>query len=102
MDNSKELALKKKCQKDHPDFANVVDGMQSMDLEKKLLEYAKYREETEMAKKKDEGLQAAKDAVAELNGPYKDTLAALKIKMSYIHILMEEKKETGQPLSANG
>ena len=102
-DNSKELALKKKCQKDHPTFTETVDGMALGDLEKKLLEYAKYREQTLLAQKKDEGLQAAKDVVTELNGPYRDTLSALKDKMAYLNLLFEEKQaSTGQPLSSNG
>jgi len=90
MDNEKELALKKKAQKDYPAFVDAVEGLSTEELKSNLTRYAKYREETELAKKKDEELERAKDLVNELSAPYNDTLKALKIKMAYINILMEE------------
>ena len=94
----KEEKMRKKAQKDFPEFTDVVDRMAGSDLEKKLLEYAKYREETLQAQSKDEKLNAAKDQVTFLNGPYKDTLAALKLKSAYIHLLLQELKEkSGEP-----
>jgi hypothetical protein len=92
-DNSKELAIKKKCQKAHPDFVSVVDNMQLEELGKKQLEYANYREQTELAKKKDEALQAAKDQAAELARPYNEALKALKEKMAYMNLLIDERKQ---------
>jgi len=90
-DRSKELVLKAKCQKKHPDFTNSQDGMSATELEKNLLRYARYREETIMAQSKDETLRQAKEAVTELGAPYKETLAALKLKMAYLNVLLEEK-----------
>lgn len=90
-DNSKEVILKTKCQKNHPDFVNSQDGLATEQLEKNLLRYAKYREETLMSKSKDEALKTAKEVVSELNAPYKETLAGLKLKMAYLNILLEEK-----------
>lgn len=95
-DNSKELALKTKAQKDYPEFTDSVDNASLEDLEKNLLRYAKYREETEMAKKKDEDLEKAKNVVADLQAPYNDTLKALKIKLAYLGLLIAEKKDSGQ------
>ena len=101
-DNEKELALKKKAQKDFPEFTDAADGMDLTGLESKLMTHAKYREETEFAKKKDEELQKAKDLAKELGAPYRETLNALKTKMAYLHLLIEEKKATGVPSSLNG
>lgn len=89
----KELKLKQKVQKDFPEFIDVVEHMDLDDLEKKLLGYAKHREETLQFQAKDEALHMAKERVAELNGPYKDTLGALKQKCAYIHLLMAEIKQ---------
>lgn len=89
----KELKLKKKVQKDYPDFVSGVESMNVEELENKLLGYAKNREETLQFQAKDEKLNEAKELVKELNGPYKDTLSAIKDKSAYIHLLMAELKE---------
>lgn len=103
-DRSKEIALKNKCQKNYADFTNSQDGLSVEELEKNLLRYARYREETLMHKSKDENLKRAKETVAELNAPYQETLAALKLKMAYLNILLEEKtsneEETQETQSA--
>ena len=101
-DNEKELAIRKKAQKQFPQFTDVVDGMNMSGLENKLMSHANYREETELAKTKDEDLKKAKDVVAELSAPYNETINALKIKMAYLHILIEEKKAAGLPSSLEG
>jgi len=95
-DNTKELALKTKAQKDFPEFTDSVDSANLEELEKQLLRYAKYREETEMAKKKDEALEKAKNNVKELQAPYNETLNALKIKTAYLGLLIEERKDSGK------
>lgn len=89
----KEEKMKRKAQKDFPEFTDIADRLTSDDLEKKLLEYAKYREETLQAQSKDDELNKAKEQVSYLNGPYKDTLGALKLKSAYIHLLLQELKE---------
>lgn len=94
-DNSKELALKTKAQKDYPEFTDSVDSLKLAELESNLLRLAKYREETEMAKKKDEALEKARAEVKELQAPYNDALKALKIKMAYLGLLIQERKGDG-------
>lgn len=91
-DQSKELALKKKAQKDYPDFTDSVDNLKLTDLEVNMLTLAKYREETELAKKKDVELEQTKEKVAELQAPYNDALKALKTKMAYLGLLIQERK----------
>ena len=92
-DQSKELAIKTKVQKKFPDFTDMADGMSLEDVKKNLSIYANYREETELAKKKDPDLKMAQEKVRFLSGPYNDTVAALKLKLSYLHLIMAEKGE---------
>lgn len=89
----KELKLKTKCEKDFPDFVHSQEGLSVEALEKNLLRYAKYREETLMAQSKDDALTQAKEVAKELNKPYLETLSALKVKMAYLHILLQEKAQ---------
>lgn len=99
MDDSKELSIKKKCQKDYPEFTDQVDTLSVQELEKNIIRYANYREETELEKQKDPDLQRAKETVKELSAPYNDTLKALKLKMAYLYLLVGERgaeEENGQ------
>jgi hypothetical protein len=91
-DQTKELALKTKAQKDYPDFTEGVDSLKLEELESNLLRLAKYREETEMAKKKDEALEKAREMVGELQAPYNDAIKALKVKMGYLNLLIQDRK----------
>jgi len=91
-DNSKELALKTKTQKEHPDFTDSVDSLSVSELEANMLRLAKYREETDLAKQKDPHLEKARAEVKELQAPYNDAMKALKLKMAYLGILISEKK----------
>jgi len=90
--HTKELTVLKKVQKDYPEFADSSDGLPLEELRKNLGIYSKYAQETIMAREKDEELQIARDNVKELAGPYNDTLKALKLKLAYINIRMDEKK----------
>ena len=92
-EQSKELSIKKKVQKKFPDFTSTADGMSLEDIKKNLSLYANYREQTELAKKKDEDLEKARESVKFIAGPYNDTIAALKLKLSYLHLLLAEKGE---------
>ena len=87
MDEKNEKFLHQ-VRKKFPEFVEATDGLCLADLNKKLLTYAKHREETELAKKHDQELQGAKEQVSELNGPYQDALNALKMKTAYINLLI--------------
>ena len=91
----KEEKLQKKCEKDYPEFTEGMESMSLEDLDKRLLQYAKFREETLTAKDNDEDLNKAKELSKELNAPYSDSLKALKIKTAYMHILMRDKSSVG-------
>lgn len=89
MSDHKEKAILEKVRKKFPDFINVIDGLSVQDLEKNLLIYAKHRETVTLAMKKDEELEKAQELVKELKAPYNETLTALKLKMSYLNILID-------------
>ena len=91
-ERSKELILIKKAQKDYPTFTDSVDGLQVADLEKHLLRNAKYREETVLAKSKDEEIEQLKKQIKELSAPYNDALKALKVKLAYLNVIIQDKK----------
>jgi hypothetical protein len=91
-DQNPSYKLKIQVQKLFPDFTDSVDGLSIEDLKKNVVIYSSYKEESEIAKARDEELNNAKELVKELSGPYNDTLGALKKKLSYIHALLTEKK----------
>jgi tetratricopeptide (TPR) repeat protein len=60
-------------------------------LEQAMLEYTKLLDKEEKAKKADSSLSSLKELKTELGKPYSEALAALKMKISYLNILVEEK-----------
>ena len=88
-----EEKIKKKCQKDYPEFTDGMDRLGRDDLNKNITRYATYREEVELAQKNDEKLNEAKEVVKDLAGPYRDSLKALKLKLQYLYILLQESAE---------
>lgn len=60
------------------------------ELDRVMTEYARLCEQEKMAKEMDAALNEAKNEVKLLTGPSKDTLASLKIKMSYLHVMISE------------
>lgn len=96
MEVDKEELLKTKVREQMPEFTDAVDNAPLAKLEAEMLKYSNYREETEMAKQKDEGLAKAKNEVKELQAPYNETLKALKMKTAYLGLLIGEKKASAQ------
>lgn len=78
-------------QKQFPEFPEVVDGLSTEDLEKRISSYAKEAENVEDAKEADEALNEAKDQVAEFSAPYKDAKKAIRLKIRYLIQLLKEK-----------
>jgi len=88
---SKEFKIKQKVEKDFSSFSDVVNNMGKEELEKELFRLANYREEVQLAKGEDEGLKNAQEEVRAMAGPYNDTLKALKLKSTFIHIILKER-----------
>jgi hypothetical protein len=85
-------ALKKKVQKEHPVFTDSVDGLPLKELKESVLIYSKYQHETDMALKNDEQIERVAQSLNELKAPYRDALKALKMKIQYLHLLMQDKE----------
>lgn len=62
-------------------------------LERAMLEYAKLLDREEKSKKTDSELVSLKELSTELSRSYADALSALKLKISYLNVLIEEKAE---------
>jgi hypothetical protein len=88
--------IKQDVQKKYPDFVEAVDGLSVSDLENRLLNYAKERENVRAAKEADEQLQRVLEAKTELEGPYKDSTKAIELKSRYIIALIKEKGGDGE------
>lgn len=84
-------SVKEKVEKEYPDFAEAVLGLAVGDLEQRLLNYAKERENVTDAKEADEQLEQVISAKKELEGPYKDAQKAINLKSRYILALIREK-----------
>lgn len=63
------------------------------ELEKAMLEYTRLLDKEEKAKKSNEELVSLKEVSLEISRPYSDALSALKLKISYLNMLVEEKTE---------
>ena len=90
MSEDRNFEFKKKVAKKFPTFVESLEGLSVKDLEKNMLIYSKHREDTELAQKMDVELQETKEKVSMLAGPYRDALSALKLKLAFVNILIEE------------
>lgn len=73
------------------DYTEDLRAMAKDDLEARLLQLAKYRQEIQTSKKNDEELEAAKDRVSFLSGPYRDALKDNDLKSRLVTLIMAEK-----------
>jgi hypothetical protein len=87
--------LTEKVQKKYPEFTEVVDGMSVENLKKSILQYNKHNEEindqVNLLNEPGNALYLAKAAVSEITGPINDSRTAIKLKISYMVQLIEEK-----------
>jgi FtsZ-binding cell division protein ZapB len=73
---------------------DVVDTLLSAtheELREKTGSLAKYEDETEEAQEKDEEIQRLTEELKAAKGPYKDTLAGIKLQRKFIGMLLREK-----------
>jgi hypothetical protein len=89
--SAKEEKLIAKIQKEYPDFYDSLQSLTVDELQEKLASHAKHREETLKAKEDCVPLNEAKELVAEISGPFNDTLKMLSLRSKYIYLLMQEK-----------
>lgn len=77
-DPNPNYEIKKKAQKDHPTFTEAMDPLSLSEIEKNLILYAKYREETLDASKVDKRLQEVKEEISVASKPYDDKIKEYK------------------------
>lgn len=73
------------------EFKEEVDRLGVQALEDRIVDLQKGLDESRAHKEENVALRNAKDAVAELNGPYADIEKAVKVKTKYIIELIKEK-----------
>jgi hypothetical protein len=73
-------------------FAAEIRHLSKVELEKRLLELAKNREEITTSKKEDQKLNDAKEQVKYLNEPYKDAMKVVSEKSRFIALILTEKE----------
>lgn len=88
---SEKFKLSKKLNDLQHGYTDGIDGLNVKELEANLLTYAKHQEEVGMALKNSKEIKDKKEELKELQGPYQDSLKAIKLKMGYIHLLIKEK-----------
>ena len=74
-------------------FISEARGFTKAQLEAKLLELSKYREQIEEAQKDDPDIQEMKEELKELNRPYNESKKANSLKSKAIYLLMLEQAE---------
>ena len=77
-DPNPNYEIKKKAQKDHPTFTEAMDPLPLGELEKNLILYSKYREETLEAAKIDQRLMEVKEEILAASKPYDDKIKEYK------------------------
>lgn len=92
---AKKKSLQEQVRSKYPEFPEAVDGLSVEDLKKRVLSYSKENENVndELARLNEPGnaLYIAKAAVSEIAGPFNDAKKAIKMKISYLVQLIEEK-----------
>jgi hypothetical protein len=83
--------LEKKLKDRQPTFLEEVAGLNVQQLEERLLNLAKGRQDIINAQEADEVLAEAKNAVKELLAPYRESLSLTDLKMRYLAELIKEK-----------
>jgi hypothetical protein len=87
-----ENELTKLEEKLEPSFTSEIRCLTKEQLEKRLLELAKNREEITTSRKEDEKLNEAKEQVKYLNEPYKDAMGVVQKKSRFIALILTEKE----------
>lgn len=83
--------MKDKVAKQYPDFVNEVETLTVDQLKARIVSYQQQLEESEAHKRENEDLNAAREEVKLLSGPYRDVKQAVNLKTRYIIELLKEK-----------
>jgi hypothetical protein len=90
-----KLTKQQKWEEANREFVDAVVGLSALDLNARLSTLSKnmeeVRESLEEAMEPGNPLKEAKDAYAELKGPFTDASKLLKAKTKYVYRLLKEK-----------
>ena len=82
-------------QKEYPEFANVVDNLDVLELDKKIAVYAKELEKVQDDFNKNEEIQKELEGLKErenyLKEPLKEAQKAIKLKIKYLILLVKDR-----------
>jgi uncharacterized coiled-coil DUF342 family protein len=80
-----------KVQEEFPEFSDVVQGLSINELEQKVAVYAKEFEKTCESLDSNEKIAQAREGLAEMVAPYRDTKRAIRMKIKYLIAMIKEK-----------
>jgi hypothetical protein len=94
MDLQKEITIiENKLKKiEDESYANELRSLSTEDLNFKLLQMAKHREEIITTRNEDAEYQAAKELVKEMSAPYNEQTRINKLKSRFIALLLKEER----------
>lgn len=75
----------------HPEFADEVAAANTEQLNERLAELAKGREQINDTKDADEEYKEAKETAATLGAPYKDGIKVVSLKSRYIIAILKDR-----------
>ena len=89
----KEKALKK-IKKDHPEFVESVDSMETGGLEDLVVNYAKELENIDEFLSENEEIKQLKEQIDEIAGPSNDAKKVCKLKLLYLVNILKDRGVT--------
>lgn len=88
---AKKKTFREVVEEQHQDWVSSVQSLTTDQLDKRLLDLAKYEQELHAFKESDEKLAQAQDLAKELNAPHKENMKANKLKQKYLVMLIKDK-----------
>lgn len=82
---------KAKVEKEYAPFVDAVAGMSVEEMKNKILAYVGEKETVLLDKENNQKLKDVIELKKEIEGPYKDTLTAIDLKIKYLSHLISEK-----------
>lgn len=83
-------AIKKKVEEKHDIFAEAIMGLGVLDLEKEILRYAKYLEETNSAEKNCESIKEKSEIVSKLKKPFESKIKDYQSKIKQLKKFVDD------------
>jgi hypothetical protein len=87
---SRANAIRKKVEEKHDIFAEAVMGLGVLDLEKEILRYAKYLEETNSAEKECDAIKQKSEIVSKLKKPFENKIKEYQNKIKQLKKFVDD------------